>query len=124
MDLDETPFPMKAGDSEPVPAAGKNKAGILSKLFARGPRTGEWVAPGDEDWKAPKAGAVDPLGWPAPELEVGQIADFTLLDLDTVHSVDPKTFKSKAKFSPWTGQELRGWPVLTVVGGQVAFRRE
>ncbi|WP_293912008.1 dihydroorotase [Deinococcus sp.] len=63
------------------------------------------------------------LGWPAPELEVGQAADFTLLDLDTVRPVQPETFKSKAKFNPWTGQELRGWPVLTVVGGAVAFRR-
>ena len=63
------------------------------------------------------------LGWPAPGLEAGQPADFTLLDLDTVRPVQPETFKSKARFNPWTGQELRGWPVLTVVGGQVAFRR-
>jgi dihydroorotase len=63
------------------------------------------------------------LGWPAPGLEVGQAADFTLLDLETVRPVQPETFKSKAKFNPWTGQELRGWPVLTVVGGVVAFQR-
>ena len=64
------------------------------------------------------------LGWPAPSLEAGQPADFTLLDLDMVRPVEPKTFKSKAKFSPWAGQELRGWPMLTVVGGRVAYQRE
>ena len=64
------------------------------------------------------------LGWVSPSLDIGQPADFTLLDLATVRPVEPQTFKSKAKFSPWAGQELRGWPVLTVVGGQVAYSRE
>ncbi len=63
------------------------------------------------------------LGWPAPSLEAGQHADFTLLDLDTVRPVQPETFKSKAKFSPWAGQALKGWPTLTVVAGQVAYQR-
>jgi dihydroorotase len=47
-----------------------------------------------------------------------------LLDLHTERSVEPQTFKSKAKFSPWAGELLRGWPTLTVVRGQVAYRRE
>ena len=64
------------------------------------------------------------LNWPAPSLEAGQPADFTLLDLETVRPVDPATFKSKAKFNPWVGQDLKGWPMLTVVDGQVAYRRE
>jgi len=36
--------------------------------------------------------------------------------------VEPERFLSKAKFSPWAGERLRGWPVLTVVDGHVAFR--
>ncbi|AWN22596.1 dihydroorotase [Deinococcus irradiatisoli] len=64
------------------------------------------------------------LAWPAPSLEVGAPADFTLLDLETVRPVQPETFKSKAKFTPWAGHELKGWPTLTVVGGAVAYRRE
>ena len=64
------------------------------------------------------------LGWPAPRLDAGQPADFTLLDLETVRPVEPQTFKSKAKFSPWARQELKGWPMLTVVGGRVAYSRE
>ncbi|MPY66022.1 dihydroorotase [Deinococcus sp. SDU3-2] len=63
------------------------------------------------------------LGWPAPTLEPGAPADLVVLDLDTEREVDPRTFLSKAKFSPWAGETLRGWPTLTVVGGRIAFRR-
>ncbi|MDL2344667.1 dihydroorotase [Deinococcus sp. MIMF12] len=63
------------------------------------------------------------LGWPAPTLEPGSPADLVVLDLDTGREVNPAGFLSKAKFSPWAGETLRGWPTLTVVGGRVAFRR-
>ncbi|GGQ95385.1 dihydroorotase [Deinococcus ruber] len=70
------------------------------------------------------AGPAGVLGWTAPTLEPGQPADVVLLDLETVRKVEPQTFKSKAKFTPWAGEELRGWPVLTLVGGQVAYQRD
>ena len=63
------------------------------------------------------------LGWVSPSLDAGQAADFTLLDLETLRPVDPASFRSKAKFNPWVGQALKGWPMLTVVGGKVAFER-
>jgi dihydroorotase len=56
-----------------------------------------------------------------PTLEIGAPADLVLLDLETERRVDASKFKSKAKFSPWDGQTLRGWPVATIVRGQVAF---
>lgn len=61
------------------------------------------------------------LGLPAPTLEVGAPADLVLLDLETERRVAAAKFKSKAKFSPWDGQTLRGWPVLTIVRGKLAF---
>lgn len=64
------------------------------------------------------------MGWPEPTLEEGAPADLVVLDLETEREVNPAEFRSKAKFSPWAGEWLRGWPLLTVVGGQVAFRRE
>ncbi|EYB68765.1 dihydroorotase [Deinococcus phoenicis] len=63
------------------------------------------------------------MGWPAPSLEAGAPADLVVLDLGTEREVNPAEFKSKAKFSPWAGERLKGWPLLTVVGGKVAFRR-
>ncbi|AIZ44028.1 dihydroorotase [Deinococcus radiopugnans] len=64
------------------------------------------------------------MGWPVPSLETGAPADLVILDLETEREVNPAEFKSKAKFTPWAGETLRGWPLLTVVAGQVAYRRE
>ena len=61
------------------------------------------------------------IGWNAPTLEAGQPADLTVLDLDSDRPVEPQTFKSKAKFSPWEAQPLRGWTRLTFVRGQKVF---
>ncbi len=61
------------------------------------------------------------LGLPAPSLEIGAPADLVLLDLETERRVDASKFKSKAKFSPWDAQTLRGWPVATIVRGKLAF---
>jgi dihydroorotase len=63
------------------------------------------------------------MGWPEPTLESGRPADVVLLDLEREEAVDPLAFRSKAKFSPWAGRVLRGWPALTLVAGRVAFDR-
>lgn len=63
------------------------------------------------------------MGWPEPTLEPGAPADVVLLDLETERAVDPASFKSKARFSPWQGATLRGWPEATLVAGRLAFRR-
>jgi dihydroorotase len=68
------------------------------------------------------SGAAKVLGWKAPSLEVGAVADVVLFDLNTTKTVDSKQFKTKAKFdSPWQGEALRGWAVCTIVRGQIAF---
>ncbi|GMA16754.1 dihydroorotase [Deinococcus metallilatus] len=64
------------------------------------------------------------MGWPEPTLEAGAPADLVVLDLATEREVNPAEFRSKAKFSPWTGERLKGWPLLTVVDGKIAFQRE
>ncbi|PNY81699.1 dihydroorotase [Deinococcus koreensis] len=63
------------------------------------------------------------MGWPEPSLEAGAPADLVVLDLETERTVEPATFRSKAKFTPWAGESLKGWPLLTVVDGKVAYRR-
>ncbi len=63
------------------------------------------------------------MEWPVPSLEAGAPADLVVLDLETERVVNPAEFKTKAKFTPWAGETLRGWPLLTVVDGQVAYRR-
>lgn len=61
------------------------------------------------------------MGWPEPSLTAGSPADVTLLDLETVRSVNPAEYLSKARFGPWDHQELSGWPVRTIVRGVTAW---
>ncbi|MFC6592494.1 dihydroorotase [Deinococcus lacus] len=69
------------------------------------------------------AGPARVLGWDAPSLEPGERADLMVFDPDTERKVNPASFQSKAKFCPYAGETLRGWPLLTVVGGEVAFEQ-
>lgn len=71
-----------------------------------------------------QTGPAKVMGWDVPTLEPGKPADLTLLDLKTAQSVRARTFKSKAKFSPWEGQSLKGWPITTFVAGKKVFERE
>ncbi|CAN5856523.1 dihydroorotase [soil metagenome] len=64
------------------------------------------------------------MGWDAPNLKPGSPADLVVLELTTSHKVAPETFKTKAKFSPWTGSNLLGWPVRTFIGGRSVYVRE
>ncbi len=66
-------------------------------------------------------GPAEVMGWPAPRLEVGAAADLVLIDVEDERAVEPERFRSKAKFSPWAGERLRGWPWLTLIDGEVAF---
>lgn len=70
------------------------------------------------------AGPARVLGWPEPTLEAGAPADLLIFDPVTERKVNPQTFYSKAKFCPYAGETLRGWPLFTVVGGEVVFARE
>ena len=36
--------------------------------------------------------------------------------------VDPTTFKSKGKNTPFAGKHLVGWPVLTIVAGEIVYK--
>lgn len=54
-------------------------------------------------------------------LAVGKPADLVLIDLEEERTVDPETFASKGKNTPFAGWKLRGWPVMTIVGGRVVY---
>ena len=68
-------------------------------------------------------GPANVMKWDTPTLEAGKLADLVLLDLVNAAPVKPESFKSKAKFSPWAGQSLKGWPVQTFVAGKSIFSR-
>jgi dihydropyrimidinase len=55
-------------------------------------------------------------------LQVGSDADLTVVDLDLERSVRWQDLHSHADYTLWEGQRLRGWPVLTMLRGQVIAR--
>ena len=53
----------------------------------------------------------------------GWDADLTLVDMDHTRPVRNEEMFTRVRWSPFNGRELTGWPIYTVVGGQVAFDR-
>jgi dihydroorotase len=49
-------------------------------------------------------------------------ADIALCDLGLRRVLTPELLRTKVGWSPWTGQELQGWPRITILRGQVIFR--
>ena len=64
------------------------------------------------------------LGVAGGTLKVGSPADVTLLDPTRHVRVDPESFHSRSKNTPFAGWELEGGPVTTIVGGRVAWTLE
>lgn len=52
----------------------------------------------------------------------GSTADLTVIDPAFERAVDVSKWKSKARLTPWNGRTLKGWPVMTVVRGKVAYK--
>jgi len=67
-------------------------------------------------------GARRVLGFPTIHLVEGAEASLVLCDANQEKPIDPKSFASKARFSPWVGWNLKGWPVMTLVEGQVVHK--
>ncbi|HCN58138.1 MAG TPA: dihydroorotase [Exiguobacterium sp.] len=74
------------------------------------------------DWMSRKP--ADLFDLPFGRIEVGAPADLVLLDLETVRTVQPNQFLSKGKNTPFAGASLTGYPVLTLVGGEIVFKGE
>ena len=54
-------------------------------------------------------------------LAAGEAADFTVLDLDTPYTIDPETFRSKGRSTPFAGRRVTGRAVRTYVGGRCVY---
>jgi dihydropyrimidinase len=54
-------------------------------------------------------------------LKIGLDGDVTIVDLERVATVDPAALGSYSDYSLYEGQSFRGWPVMTIVRGQVVM---
>lgn len=62
-------------------------------------------------YRIPNKGAIAP----------GYDADLVLVDLNTYRPVRREDLLTKCGWSPFEGWNLTGWPVVTIVGGQVVY---
>ncbi len=56
------------------------------------------------------------------KIEVGCDADFVLVDMKAVRKVENGKLHTKVNWSPYDGRVIKGWPVMTLVRGQIVFR--
>ncbi|MBO8162306.1 MAG: dihydroorotase [Brevibacillus sp.] len=64
------------------------------------------------------------FGLPYGRLAEGAPADLVAIDLLTERTIDPDTFASKGRNTPFAGWKCKGWPVLTMVDGEIVYRQE
>lgn len=58
---------------------------------------------------------------PYGHLQVGEVADITLIDLEKENIIDQETFYSKGTNTPFDGWKVQGIPVMTIVEGKVVY---
>ncbi|OKH40372.1 dihydroorotase [[Phormidium ambiguum] IAM M-71] len=64
-------------------------------------------------YKIPNKGAIAP----------GYDADLVLVDLDNYLPVLREELQTKCGWSPFEGWQLTGWPVITIVGGNIVYEK-
>jgi dihydroorotase len=57
-------------------------------------------------------------------LAEGAVADLTIVDLEHNETIDPTNFASKGRNTPFAGWECQGWPVMTIVNGNIVYQKE
>ncbi len=53
--------------------------------------------------------------------DIGESADFTVIDLNAEYEVNPEEFYSKGRATPFTGKKVKGKIIHTFVGGKKIF---
>lgn len=57
-------------------------------------------------------------------LAAGYDADFTVVDMKRARTIEESWIASPCGWTPFAGQRVTGWPVMTVVRGHVAMRED
>ena len=52
------------------------------------------------------------------------ISDLVIVDLDKRQAVRSEDLLAKCKWSPYEGKILKGWPVTTIVNGNIVYDNE
>ncbi|CQR47765.1 Dihydroorotase [Paraliobacillus sp. PM-2] len=74
------------------------------------------------DWLTIKPAQV--FGMKTGELEVGNKADLTILDITEKWDINKNNFLSKGRNTPFDKWEVTGKPLLTIVEGEIVFKED
>lgn len=91
-------------------------------LYTHFVETGKWTLQQLIDWLTAKPSTTFNL--PYGTIEEGGIADLVLIDLEKEQEIDSKAFLSKGKNTPFNGWTCKGWPAMTIFGGQIVWQEE
>lgn len=91
-------------------------------LYTHFVETGKWTLTQLIDWLTVKPSQTFSL--PHGTIEEGGIADLVLIDLEREEKIDSETFLSKGKNTPFNGWACKGWPAMTIFGGQIVWQEE
>ncbi len=56
------------------------------------------------------------------DVEIGEVADFTVFDINTPYKIDENEFATKGRSTPFSGMEVYGKCVLTVSDGRIIWQ--
>ncbi|KGR73828.1 dihydroorotase [Ureibacillus sinduriensis] len=88
-------------------------------LYTRFVETGKWTLKQLIDWMTIKPAQIFDL--PYGTLEEGATADLVLIDLTKEQMINPEEFTTKGRNTPFAGWKAKGWPVLTMVEGDIVY---
>lgn len=91
-------------------------------LYTRFVETNDWTLKQLLDYLTIKP--CEAFNLPYGKLEVGSPADLTIIDLEEEKEIDPETFLSKGKNTPFGGWKCKGWPIATIAQGQLVWERK
>ena len=57
------------------------------------------------------------------KIKQGFDADLTVVDMNKEKAVKNEELFTKCRWSPWNGKTLRGWPITTIVNGNIVFEQ-
>lgn len=92
----------------------------FAQLYSHFVVTKRWTLKQLVEWLSIKPAQC--FGLPYGQLAINSIADLTVLDLEKRQLVTEDIFASQGKNSPFVGQMLSGWPVLTLSEGRIVYR--
>jgi dihydroorotase len=90
-------------------------------LYTNFVETGKFTLAQLVGWLTSKPAEVFQL--PYGSLEIGATADITVVDLNKNEAINPESFLSKGKNTPFAGWKCNGWPVMTIAEGKLVWQK-